>query len=75
MMISWVKEAFKNRIMELGEEWLDELSEQRSIAKVDAITEMVAYPDQIFDNDYVNGISETVSCVTCFKNSNLMPML
>lgn len=63
MMIDYVKEAFKERINELGDDWLDNFSRQRSLEKVDAVAEMVAYPDDIMDNDYVNGISEAVSCL------------
>ena len=62
MMIDYVKMAFKDRINELGEDWLDDLSRQRSLEKVDAITQMVAYPDDLLDNNYVNGISNSVSC-------------
>ena len=61
MMIKNVKEAFKDRLNELGNDWLDDESRRRSIEKVDAITQMVAYPDRIMDNNYVNGISESVS--------------
>ena len=61
MMIKYVKAAFKDRINELGNEWLDDVTRRRSLDKVDAITQMVAYPDNILDNDYVNGISEDVS--------------
>ena len=62
MMITDIKEIFKERLNELGNDWLDDTSRRRSIEKVDAITQMVAFPDRILDNNYVNGISETVSC-------------
>ena len=61
MMIQYIKEAFKERINELGNDWIDDVSRRRSLEKVDAVTQMVAYPDDILDNDYVNGISEDVS--------------
>ena len=61
MMIKYIKAAFKDRINELGDEWMDDVTRRRSLDKVDAITQMVAYPDNILDNDYVNGISEDVS--------------
>ena len=61
MMIKYIKAAFKDRINELGNEWMDDVTRRRSLDKVDAITQMVAYPDNILDNDYVNGISEDVS--------------
>ena len=63
MMIKNIKDAFKDRLNELGNDWLDDESRRRSIEKVDAITQMVAYPDRIMDNNYVNGISESVSHV------------
>ena len=62
MMVDYVKAAFKDRINELGDDWLDDLSRQRSLEKVDALTQMVAYPDDLMDNNYVNGISNSVSC-------------
>ena len=61
MMIEYIKAAFKDRINELGDDWLDDVSRRRSLDKVDAITQMVAYPDDIHNNDYVNGISADVS--------------
>lgn len=61
MMIQYIKAAFKERINELGNDWLDDVSRMRSLDKVDAITQMVAYPDDIFNNDYVNGIYADVS--------------
>ena len=60
-MIRYIKETFKDRISELGEDWLDDLSLKRSLEKVDAITEMVGYPDRILENSYVNGLSASVS--------------
>ena len=78
MMIDYVKEAFKDRINELGDDWLDDLSRQRSLEKVDALTQMVAYPDNLMDNDYVNGISNSVSCYLVlsvrYKHSNSLPI-
>ena len=61
MMIQYVKAAFKDRINELGNDWLDDTSRSRSLDKVDAVTQMVAYPDDILDNNYVNGLSADVS--------------
>lgn len=61
MMIQYVKATFKDRINELGNDWLDDVSRKRSLDKVDAITQMVAYPDDILNNDYVNGLYADVS--------------
>ena len=63
MMIQYIKAAFKDRINELGDDWLDDVSQMRSLDKVDALTQMVAYPDDILNNDYVNGISADVSLI------------
>ena len=51
-MIEEVKEAFKTRLEE--KDWLDDTTKERCAAKVDAITEMVAYPDQIYNDTYLN---------------------
>ena len=53
-MISEVKNAFKQRLM--GRGWLDSTTKQRSVDKVDAITQMVAYPDQIFNDTYLEDL-------------------
>ena len=53
-MISEVKNAFKQRLM--GRGWLDNTTKQRSVDKVDAITQMVAYPDQIFNDSYLENL-------------------
>ena len=60
MMTKYIMEAFKDRINELGNEWLDDVSRQRSLEKVDAIGEMIAYPDNIMDDDYLNGLYTSV---------------
>ena len=51
-MIEEVKTAFKVLLEE--KEWLDSTTKKRCISKVDAITEMVAYPDQIDNDTYIN---------------------
>lgn len=59
MLADYLVQAFRGRVSEM--DWLSDLSKQRTIDKVDAIISMVAYPDQIMDNDYVNGLYVTVS--------------
>lgn len=54
MMIDYVLQGFRERVNEM--DWLSDLSKQRSIEKVEAITPQVAYPAGIFDDDYVNGL-------------------
>ena len=61
MMINYVLQGFKERVNEM--EWLSDLSKQRSIEKAEAITSQVAYPAQIFDDDYVNGLYSRVSII------------
>ena len=59
MILDYLTRAFRERVSEMN--WLSDLSKQRSIEKVDAITSQVAYPAEIFDNDYINGLYATVS--------------
>ena len=59
-MITEVKNAFKARLD--ANTWLDDTTRQRSKDKVDAITQMVAYPDQIDNATYLNELYEEVSC-------------
>lgn len=59
MMIDYILQGFKERVNQM--DWLSDLSKQRSIEKVEAITSQAAYPVQIFDNDYVNGLYSRVN--------------
>ena len=59
MMIDYILQGFKERVNQM--DWLSDLSKQRSIEKVEAITSQVAYPAQIFDNDYINGLYSRVN--------------
>ena len=59
MMINYILQGFKERVNQM--DWLSDLSKQRSIEKVEAITSQAAYPVQIFDNDYVNGLYSRVN--------------
>jgi endothelin-converting enzyme len=56
VMIEEVKAAFKVRLQEKA--WLDETTKKRCVEKVDAITKMVAYPDQIDNDTYLNDLYE-----------------
>ena len=53
-MIAEVKDAFILRIEE--KKWLDDTTRKRCVEKVDAITEMVAYPDQIDNDTYLDAL-------------------
>ena len=59
MLADYLVQAFRERVNEM--DWLSDLSKQRTLAKVDDIVSMVAYPERIMDNDYVNGLYITVS--------------
>ena len=61
-MIEEVKEAFIVRLQ--GKDWLDNTTKERCVEKVEAITKMVAYPDQIHNNTYLNELYEDVSQFT-----------
>jgi len=56
MMLTEVKEAFKERLS--AKTWLDDITKELSRGKVDAITQMVAYPDQIFNDSYLEALYE-----------------
>jgi len=58
MMLTEVKEAFKERLS--AKTWLDDITKELSRGKVDAITQMVAYPDQIFNDSYLEALYEEV---------------
>ena len=59
VMIEEVKEAFKSRLAD--KEWLDDTTRERCAEKVDAITAMVAYPDQIDNDTFLNELYAVVS--------------
>ena len=58
-MIEEVKEAFKSRLED--KDWLDDTTKERCAEKVDAMTEMVAYPDQISNDTYLDELYALVS--------------
>ena len=58
MTTEMIRDAFRDRLQ--TNPWLDEFSRQQCIDKTDAIVKMVAYPDQLFDNNYVNGFYDSV---------------
>ena len=59
MMMDYIRQGFRERVNQMN--WLSDLSKQRSIEKINAITSHAPYPAQIFNNDYVNGLYATVS--------------
>ena len=59
MMTNYLLQSFKERVNQM--DWLSDLSKQRSIEKVNEITSLAAFPMEIFDNSYVNGLYSRVS--------------
>ncbi len=58
-MIGEVKTAFKQRLE--TDDWLDNTTKTRCVEKVNAITQMVAYPDQIENSTYLDELYAEVS--------------
>ena len=59
MMVDYLLKGFRERVNQM--DWLSDFSKQSSIEKVNAITSQSAYPAEIFNNDYVNGLYSRVS--------------
>ena len=65
-MIEEVKNAFIVRLEE--KDWLDAITIERCKEKVEAITQMVAYPQQIDNDTYLNELYAVVSfCTTLIQ--------
>ena len=60
-IIDTVKNAFKERLD--NNNWIDDSTRQASKDKVDAITKMVAYPDEISNKTYLNDLYSEVSII------------
>ena len=59
MMVNYLRKSFEERVDQM--DWLSDFSKQNSIEKANAITAHSAYPAEIFDNDYINGLYSRVS--------------
>ena len=59
MMIDYLQQSFRERVNQM--DWLSDLSRQKSIEKINELTEQAAFPMEIFDNNYVNGLYSRVS--------------
>ena len=57
-MIEEIKDAFKVRLERKS--WLDNETKELCVEKVDAISEMVAYPDNIENDTYLDEVYEEV---------------
>jgi hypothetical protein len=58
-MIDAVKAAFIERLDKNS--WLDETTREASKEKVRAITKMIAFPDQLYNDTYLNNLYAAVS--------------
>ena len=58
-MIDAVKAAFIERLDK--NTWLDDNTREASKEKVRAITKMIAFPDQLYDDTYLNDLYAGVS--------------
>jgi predicted metalloendopeptidase len=59
MMVDYLMQGFEERVNQM--DWLSDFSKRASIEKLNAITAHSAYPAEIFDNNYVNGLYSRVS--------------
>ena len=59
MIINELEGAMRERIT--SREWLDDATRQRALSKLGSVRELVAYPDEIFNNSYLNDAFSTVS--------------
>ena len=57
-METTITSAFKQELEQLT--WLDDFSLQASVEKVDTIVSQIAYPDEIFNNSYLNDLYANV---------------
>ena len=70
-MIEAVKSAFIERL-ENTNDWLDEQTKAASKEKVRAITKMVAFPDQLFNDTYLNNLYADVSLCMCWFDDHYL---
>ena len=57
-IVEYIVHSFRARI--LRADWLSDLSRRLSLEKLDAVSQNVAYPDELFDNSYINDLYSTV---------------
>ena len=62
-MIDAVKAAFIERLDKNS--WLDDATKEASKEKVRAITKMIAFPDQLYNDTYLNDLYSDVSWLLC----------
>ena len=57
-LVDYIVGAFRARIQ--SRDWLSDFSRQQSLKKLAALTTNIAYPDEIFNDDYVDDLYRTV---------------
>ena len=57
MITNELEGAMRERIT--SREWLDDATRQRALSKLRSVRELVAYPDEIFNNNYLNDVFST----------------
>ena len=62
-MLDYVRVSFKERLD--NNTWIDNTTRNRCKEKVDAVSTFTSYPDQLFDNGYLNNLYAKV----CFVHS------
>ena len=55
MIVDYIVHSFHARIQRV--DWPSDISRQRSLEKIDAVLENIAYPDQLFNDTYISMIS------------------
>ena len=58
IMVGYVKSAFKDRLDE--NTWLDDPTKKNCKEKVDAVTKFISYPDELFNDTYLNNLYSKV---------------
>ena len=78
MITNELEGAIRERIT--SREWLDDATRQRALSKLRSVRELVAYPDEIFNNNYLNDAFSTVSyssfailCSSPLAQLNVLP--
>ena len=57
-IVEYIVRSFRARIQKA--DWLSDLSRHLSLEKLDAVSQNVAYPDELFNNSYINDLYSTV---------------
>ena len=69
MMIKYLRESFKVLVKE--SDWLDDITKNKSLEKLDAMIENDVYPDWILDNQELDKYYKLVNDFHIFLKKNL----